>query len=28
VAAYDDAGGLHTGKFSKEVTARPLRTSE
>jgi hypothetical protein len=28
VAAYDGSGGLHAGKFSKEVTARPLRTSE
>jgi hypothetical protein len=28
VAAYDESGILHLGKFSKEVTARPLRTSE
>jgi hypothetical protein len=28
VTAYDGSGGFHTGKFSKEVTARPLRTSE
>jgi hypothetical protein len=28
VAAYDESGVFHAGKFSKEVTARPLRTNE
>jgi hypothetical protein len=28
VAAYDESGFFHVGKFSKEVTARPLRTNE
>ncbi|MDR0377734.1 MAG: hypothetical protein LBH70_08080 [Spirochaetaceae bacterium] len=28
IAAYDGNAGLHAGQFSKEVTARPLRTSE
>jgi len=28
IAAYDDERGNHPGKFSKEVTARPLRATE